>query len=374
MDINPFGKIGIRLYNMQNNRDSRYSRHYQLTSFGPSGQEKLSQTKVLVIGAGGLGCPVLQYLAAAGIGKLGIVDGDQVELSNLQRQVLYSEIDLGLPKARIAAHKLKLMNRNIKIEVYEEFLTKDNAQEIAAEYDIIVDGSDNFATRYLVNDLSQMLGKPLVFGSILGFEGQVSVFNYGPNCPSYRCVFPDPPAPADSPSCSEAGVIGALPGIIGSLQAMEVIKIASGIGKPLAGKLLIYNALDNNQYKIKLSQSTDLKKINSLDQKEYFYHCEFDNHEIAAEEFLQNQNQWEGRLIDLREAHERNSELEVGRNIPFSELGERKEIFSEIVDPILICQTGKRSQAAINFLHSEGLLNLYHIKGGWDELSKLADK
>src|SRR5690606_19253182 len=216
---------------------NRYSRHIILSEIGQAGQDKLLSAKVLVIGAGGLGCPVLQYLAAAGIGTLGIIDFDVVEISNLQRQVLFGTSSLGKNKAEAAKKHLEDLNPEISIMAYAEKLTYQNALELFKNYDIIVDGSDNFETRYLVNDACIITNKPLVFGAIYKFEGQVSVFNYQ-NGPSYRCLFPNPPQKDTVPNCSEIGVLGVLPGIIGSMQANEVLKIILGIGSTLSGKLL----------------------------------------------------------------------------------------------------------------------------------------
>ena len=221
---------------------NRYSRHIILSEIGQIGQDRISNTKVLVIGAGGLGCPILQYLTAAGVGTIGIIDFDVVELSNLQRQVLFGTSSLGKNKAIAAKARLEDLNDSISIIAYPEPLTYQNAIALFNQYNIIVDGSDNFETRYLVNDACIITNKPLVFGAIYKFEGQVSVFNYQ-NGPSYRCLFPTPPKKDSVPNCSEIGVLGVLPGIIGSMQANEVLKIILGLGNSLSGKLLCYNAL-----------------------------------------------------------------------------------------------------------------------------------
>src|ERR1035437_2494874 len=234
-ELNPKSK-------MTTEEKRRYARHIILPEIGLEGQQKLKQAKVLVVGAGGLGCPVLQYLTAAGVGTLGIIDFDTVDESNLQRQVLYSTEDIGKHKAAIAKEKLEKQNPDINLVSHVAHLTSANALEIISQYDIVVDGSDNFATRYLVNDACVILNKVLVFGSIFKFEGQVSVFNYKGG-PTYRCLYPEAPAEGDVPNCAEIGVLGVLPGIVGTLQANEVIKIITGIGDILSGKLLTLDAL-----------------------------------------------------------------------------------------------------------------------------------
>ena len=227
----------------------RYQRHLSLPSFGKEAQLKLKAARVLVIGAGGLGCPALQYLAAAGVGKLGVMDFDLVDASNLQRQILFTEGDVGKPKASVAADRLRAMNSNIDVVDIAERLSEENALQIFQDYDLIVDGSDNFVTRYLVNDACVMTKKPLIYGAIYTFQGQVSVFNFQGG-PTYRCLFPDPPDPKDAPNCSEIGVIGILPGLIGTLQASEAIKVITGVGEPLSGSLLLWDVLTMKQQTI----------------------------------------------------------------------------------------------------------------------------
>lgn len=235
---------------------SRYNRHIILPEIGKEGQDKISKAKVLVIGAGGLGCPIAQYLAAAGIGILGIIDFDVVDISNLQRQVLYGKSSLGKNKALAAKQRLEDLNDTITINAYAEKLTHKNAIELFSNYDIVVDGSDNFNTRYLVNDACIITNKPLVFGAIYKFEGQVSVFNYK-NGPSYRCLFPNPPEEGAVPNCSEIGVLGVLPGIIGTMQANEVLKMVLELGDVLSGKLLCYNALTLQNSILKIQRSEE---------------------------------------------------------------------------------------------------------------------
>ena len=232
----------------------RYSRHLLLEEVGLQGQEKLKKAKVLVVGAGGLGCPILLYLAAVGVGTIGVIDFDTIDASNLQRQTLFSTNDLGRSKAKVAKEKLNSNNPFIEVISYNEQLTNENALDLFSKFDIIVDGTDNFYTRYLVNDACLIANKPLVYGAIHKFEGHVSVFNYQEG-PTYRCLFPNPPKAGSIPSCSEVGVIGVLPGIIGTQQANEVIKIILGTGKVLSGRLLIYNALQSSFMEIKINKT-----------------------------------------------------------------------------------------------------------------------
>ena len=235
----------------------RYARHIILPNIGGEGQRKLMRAKVLLIGAGGLGSPAAMYLAAAGVGTLGLVDFDRVDLSNLQRQLLHDTDDVGRPKVESATERLRSLNPNVDVIPHDVVLSSENAFEIMEPYDVVVDGSDNFPVRYLVNDATQMLGKPLVYGSIYQFEGQASVFLPGSETPCYRCLFPNPPPPGTVPSCAEAGVFGVLPGIIGSIQAVEAIKLVIGVGEPLVGKLLLFDALGMEFTTVKLKWDPD---------------------------------------------------------------------------------------------------------------------
>jgi adenylyltransferase/sulfurtransferase len=235
----------------------RYARHIILPGIGGDGQRKLMDAKVLLIGAGGLGSPAATYLAAAGVGTLGLVDFDHVDVSNLQRQILHGTSDVGRPKVESAADRLAELNPNVTVVPHETLLSSANAFEVLGGYDIVVDGTDNFPVRYLVNDATQLLGKPLVYGSIFQWEGQASVFLPGQNNPCYRCLFPEPPPPGTVPSCAEGGVFGVLPGIIGSMQAVEAIKLILGVGESLAGKLVLYDALRNEFTTVKLRWDPD---------------------------------------------------------------------------------------------------------------------
>jgi len=222
----------------------RYSRHIILPKIGGEGQRKLLGAKVLLIGAGGLGSPAAMYLAAAGVGTLGLVDFDSVDLTNLQRQLLHDTDDVGRPKVDSAAERLAGINPDVDVVKHQVVLSSDNALDILGQYDVVVDGTDNFPVRYLVNDATQMLGKPLVYGSIFQFDGQATVFMPGSGTPCYRCLFPEPPPPGTVPSCAEGGVFGVLPGIIGSIQAVEAIKLITGVGEPLVGRLLLFDAME----------------------------------------------------------------------------------------------------------------------------------
>jgi adenylyltransferase/sulfurtransferase len=235
----------------------RYARHIILPGIGGEGQQKLMSARVLVIGAGGLGSPAAMYLAAAGVGTLGLVDFDTVELSNLQRQLLHDTDDVGRTKVESAGDRIAGLNPNVEVVAHPVLLSSENAFDVLAGYDVIVDGTDNFPVRYLVNDASQMLGKPLAYGSIYQWEGQASVFLPGRETPCYRCLFPEPPPPGTVPSCAEGGVFGVLPGIIGSIQAVEAIKLILGVGESLAGKLVLYDALRNEFTTVKLRWDPD---------------------------------------------------------------------------------------------------------------------
>jgi sulfur-carrier protein adenylyltransferase/sulfurtransferase len=235
----------------------RYARHIILPMIGGKGQRELLDSSVLVIGAGGLGSPVAMYLAAAGVGKLGILDFDRVDLTNLQRQILHGTADVGRPKVASAVERLSAINPGIEIVAHDTILSSANAFEVLSPYDVIVDGTDNFPVRYLVNDATQMLGKPLVHGSIYQFDGQATVFLPGPENPCYRCLFPHPPPPGTVPSCAEGGVFGVLPGIVGSIQATEAIKLITGIGTPLVARLLIFDALEMEFTTVKVRWDAD---------------------------------------------------------------------------------------------------------------------
>ena len=340
----------------------QYNRHLILNEIGEEGQRKLKKAKVLVIGAGGLGCPILQYLTAAGVGNIGIVDHDVVDQSNLQRQILYTHDDIGLSKSQTAAQKLSRLNPFVNFDVYQEALTKENALELFAQYDIIVDGSDNFPTRYLANDAAVITDKPLVFGAIFKFEGQVSVFNYQDG-PTYRCLFPTPPPPHQVPNCSEIGVMGVLPGIIGALQANEVIKIICELGSVLSGKLLSFSALTMKQLILSVKKNEAIS-IDSLDQ-DYQHFCGIpkETQEISLAQYQENESNF--HLLDVRTEAEREEFHIGGIHIPLNLLPEQLADIPTNKPLVVYCKSGIRSKAAIGILQENiPALELFNLTGG----------
>lgn len=340
----------------------RYHRQIILKQFGEGGQYKLLQAKVLVAGAGGLGCPILQYLAAAGVGTLGVVDDDVVSLSNLHRQLLYNMHDLGLLKAERAAFVLQQLNPEIIINVYTERLTAKNALDIISEYDIIVDGTDNFSTRYIINDACVLLNKPLVYGAASQFEGQVAVFNVhqqnGEQPVNYRDLFPQPPKDDEVLNCGEAGVLGVVPGIIGTMQANEAIKLITGIGEPLLNRMLAYNALNNQIYELVLSARKDTSSLIPLDAEafkatDYELLCSLPAKifEMDAQQFNMMLEAGDAAIIDVREQGEDPAITEFAHiKIPLSKL---KVTSNDIAGDVIVvfCQSGKRSHQAAQHLH-----------------------
>ncbi len=354
----------------------RYNRQIILPDFGTEGQDKLKAASVLVIGAGGLGAPNLLYLAAAGIGRIGIIDFDEVSLSNLHRQVLFNENEVGKNKAQTAKERLELLNPEVKFEVFEKPITSLNAMEIIANYDLVVDGSDNLPTRYLVNDACCFLGKPLVYGAIFRFEGQVSVFNHmdneGKRGPNYRDLFPTPPPPDMVPSCSEGGVLGVLPGIIGAMQANEAIKIITGIGSTLSGKLFLYDAQDvstrtlNVQPNAENPLSGDDPTLTELIDYEAFCggeHVKAYN-EITALELGKKLKEDTIHLLDVREDYEYEIANLGGQFIPLNQVVDRKSEIPNDRPIVVMCKSGARSQKAIDLLKKEGFDQLLNLKGG----------
>jgi molybdopterin/thiamine biosynthesis adenylyltransferase/rhodanese-related sulfurtransferase len=335
----------------------RYQRQVILKNFGEQGQQKLSDARVLAIGAGGLGCPALQYLAAAGAGTIGIVDNDVVVLSNLHRQVLYSEEDIGTFKSETAAKALSRMNPDIKIISYRERLTAQNALGIMDEYDIIIDATDNFSSRYMINDACVLLGKPLVYGAVSEYEGQVAIFNYinGSEAPvNYRDLFPHPPLEKEVMNCEEAGVLGVLPGIIGVMQANETIKLLTGIGKPLINRLLTYNSLDNRVYEIELSARAETRGLvpadkDAFEKTDYEWLCGSAQHanEIDYNYFDQLLAAGNVTVIDVRNPGEMPEIDDFDYyKLPLSELTESS--FPAGSDTVVVfCQSGKRSLHAV---------------------------
>lgn len=343
---------------------THYQRHLILPGFGLEAQEKLKNFSVLVIGAGGLGCPVLMNLAASGIGRIGIIDNDIVSESNLHRQVLFGISDIGKPKAEIAAKRLRDNNPHILIEPITQFLSAENVLDIVKDYDLVIDGCDNFSTRYLANDACVILNKPLVSGSIFTYEGQVSVFNYK-NGPTYRCLFPEPPSADEMPNCAEIGVLGVLPGVIGSIMATEAIKIAAEIGEPLSGKLLVYDALQMSFHTIQFAANPENQKIASLGN--YDFSCETVLiKEISAQELKNKRSDF--LLVDVREANEYAAFNISGKNIPLSTLENHYSEIPKDVAVVIHCQAGGRSAKAIRLLEDKyGFTNLINLANGLKE-------
>ena len=358
---------------------SRYDRHIIIPDFGFEAQKRLKAAKVLVIGSGGLGSPALLYLAAAGVGTIGIVDFDVVDDSNLQRQVLFGVDEIGKPKVEAAKKRLESLNPYINIKVYNQQITSQNALELIRGYDVVADGTDNFPTRYLVNDACVLLGKPNVYASIFQFEGQVSVFNYtnkeGELGPNYRDLYPTPPPPGLVPSCAEGGVLGVLPGIIGSLQALEVIKILTGVGETLSGRFFIFDALnfETRTFKIKRNPANPLNGENPTITQliDYEQFCgvkavEKPIKEITAKELYNLQVRGEDiQIIDVREPHEYQIANIGGELIPLATVAANANKIDRDKKVIIHCKMGGRSAKAIHELEEKfGFTNLYNLKGG----------
>lgn len=362
----------------------RYHRQIILPEFGEEGQQKLLNARILVIGAGGLGCPALLYLTAAGVGTIGIVDDDVIALNNLHRQVLYSVNDIGLSKAKRAAHILQQLNPEIKIISYNERLATQNALTVIDDFDIIIDGTDNFSTRYMINDACVLLNKPLVYGAISQFEGQVSVFNPQPlngsiDAVNYRDLFPDPPKDGEVLNCAEAGVLGVLPGIIGTMMANETIKIITGIGEPLINQLLTYNALNNQVYILNLSARKETRSLIPKNEQEflqidYEWLCASPVQQAEIDSAIFNSLVAKGNMdvIDVRELHEMPAVNEFNHiRIPLAQLADNTALIkSDIV--IAFCQSGKRSLQAAKIL--SGIFGdrkkIYSLRGGIVEWKK----
>jgi len=355
----------------------RYSRHLIIPEFNIEGQRKLKESKVLVVGAGGLGSPLLQYLTAAGVGTIGIIDFDVVDDSNLQRQVLFNVDDVGKSKAETAAEKLKLLNPHIQFKVFNIQLTSENALEIIQDFDVVADGTDNFPTRYLVNDACVILGKTNVYASIFRFEGQVSVFNHlanGERGPNYRDLFPEPPPPGLVPSCAEGGVLGVLPGIIGSLQANEVIKVITGIGDTLAGRLFLFDAFSFETRTVNVHKDPQQKKVTELIDYDQFCGINTQSEsnvsdkvkEITVQELADLKNDGEDfQLIDVREPYEQEIANIDGDLIPLGQIPDSSGKISRDKRVVFYCRSGVRSAQAISHLEgTHGFENLYNLKGG----------
>ncbi len=357
---------------LNNDELARYARHIAIPEFGVAGQEKLKQASVLVIGSGGLGSPLLLYLAAAGVGHIGIVDFDNIEDSNLQRQVLFNVSDIGKSKAETAKERLLKLNPHIRITVHKTAFTKDNALDIIKDYDVVADGTDNFPTRYLVNDASVLAGKVNVYASIFRFEGQVSVFNYpnedGTRGPNYRDMFPEPPPPGLVPNCAEGGVLGVLPGIVGSIQAAEVIKVLTGVGEPLVGRMFFIDVASFTTRTLKVHK-TDVEITELIDYQEFCGLKPKDEKpvkEITVRELegLRNLGN-DFHLIDVREPYEYDIANLEADLIPLGTIAQHLESIPRDKKVIIHCRSGKRSADAIRTLQDlYPFDNLYNLKGG----------
>jgi molybdopterin/thiamine biosynthesis adenylyltransferase/rhodanese-related sulfurtransferase len=357
--------------------EEQYRRHLSLEGFGKDKQLLLQNASVLVIGAGGLGCSALQYLVAAGVGKIGIVDDDCVEISNLQRQVIYNHEDRGKPKVDIACSRLSKLNPFITILPYPKRFNRENAESLLRDFDLVLDGTDNFSSRYLINDACVIFGKPLVHGSIHKFEGMVTVFNLNQG-PTYRCLFPEQPDPSSIPSCAEAGVLGVLPGIIGCWQALEVIKIITGIGSVLSGKVLLYNALTQTSRSISLNLEPKNHQINELPVA--LENCSSksllnsnDIKEITESE-LHNMMMHNDHLqiLDVREDWERiQARIEPSKHLPLGSFyGKSDQFLTQNLKPkerlVVYCKAGVRSRMACQFLQQQGFTQLFNLSNGID--------
>ncbi|MBL0346141.1 molybdopterin-synthase adenylyltransferase MoeB [Candidatus Villigracilis affinis] len=367
----------------------RYSRHLLIPEVGLEGQRKLKNSSALIVGTGGLGSPVSLYLAAAGVGRIGLVDYDTVDSSNLQRQIIHGTSTIGKLKVESAKAKLLDLNPDIQVDTYNEPYTSANAMRIAKDYDIILDGTDNFPTRYLTNDVAVFLGKPNVYASIFRFDGQVSVF-YAKEGPCYRCLFPEPPPPGLVPSCAEGGVLGVLPGTIGTLQATEALKVLLGIGDPMIGRLLLYNALDMSFDFVKLKKNpkcrvcgpnADIKEL--IDYEEF---CGVPGHDheegsagagldITSVELKERISLTPSLiLLDVREPHELEiSALPNAVNIPLGQLAGRLTELNSADDMVVFCKGGTRSARALELLASAGFKKVKNLKGGINSWAKEVD-
>ncbi len=360
----------------------RYSRHLIMPEVTLAGQKKLKAASVLLIGTGGLGSPMAMYLAAAGVGRIGLVDFDVVEFSNLQRQIIHYTTDVGRPKLESAAEKLRAINPNVEIVTHETIFDSATAMDIAKDYDIIADGTDNFPTRYLTNDVCVLLGKPNVHASIFRFEGQASVF-YAKEGPCYRCLYPTPPPPGEVPSCAEGGVLGVLPGIMGTIQATEVIKLILGIGEPLIGQLLLFDALDMTMRKLKLRKNPNCPicgenpVIHELIDYEEFCGVPIGHEQVAedlgpeweitVQELAErlHRNGQELVLIDVREPFEAQiGQIPGSKLIPLGELPARMHELDSRDEIVLYCRSGVRSAEALKLLREAGFTRLKNLKGG----------
>jgi molybdopterin/thiamine biosynthesis adenylyltransferase/rhodanese-related sulfurtransferase len=353
----------------------RYARQITLPEIGAAGQEKLRRASVLIVGAGGLGSPAALYLAAAGVGTLGLVDFDRVDVTNLHRQILYGTSSIGRPKLEAARERLEDLNPDVHIVTHDARLTSENALDIIRDYDLVLDGTDNFATRYLVNDACVLLGKPNVYGSIFRFDGQVSVFatNDGP---CYRCLYPEPPPPGTVPSCAEGGVLGVLPGIVGSLQANEAMKLITGAGEPLAGRLLLFDALRATFRVMRVPRRCEEHaKITRLIDYEEFCNpvqtTDISPTELAAK----LSGGAEIVLIDVREPYEWNAgHLDAATHIPLAQVPQRLAEIPKDRDVVMICRSGSRSaHVQDHLIRQHGYTRVKNLVGGMQRWAREVD-
>jgi len=363
---------------LSNEEILRYSRHLIMPEVGMEGQLKLKRAKVLLVGTGGLGAPLGLYLAAAGVGRIGVVDFDKIDFTNLQRQVMFGTSDVGRPKIEAATERMAGINPEIRLDRFETALTSENALDIMRDYDIVVDGTDNFPTRYLVNDACVLLGKPNVYGSIFRFEGQASIFG-APGGPCYRCLYPEPPPPGLVPSCAEGGVLGVLPGIIGSIQAMETLKLILGKGEPLIGRLLLFDALGMKFRELKLRKNPECPVCGEHPTVtkliDYVEFCGIRGEEAPAQQSTvpeMTPKELKARLdrgddlyvLDVREPHEYQICNIGGHLIPLGDLSRRVNELDSSREIVAHCRSGKRSAEAAEFLRKAGFKKLWNLKGG----------
>ena len=374
---------------LTNDEITRYSRHLLLQEIGVKGQKRLKAAKVLIVGAGGLGTPLVQYLAAAGVGTIGIIDHDEVEESNLQRQVMHGTRDIGRPKVASAKDTIRQINPNVKVETYNMRLNAENAEEIISDYDVVADASDNYPTRYLVNDTCVLLGKPDVFGAMYQFEGQVSVY-YAKEGPCYRCMYPAPPPAGLVPSCAMGGVVGVLPGLIGTLQANEVIKLIVGGGKNLIGRVVTFDAWNLKWRELKIHKNDACpicgknKTITEIEEFDYEDFCgltqqraeEAEVEGIEPQELKRRMDAGEKlTIVDVREPHERAiAKFPEAKVIPIGQLERRQKELDPSVDTVFVCKEGKRSILAVNTLREAGYQGpLFNLKGGTNAWAREVD-
>ena len=357
---------------LSNEERVRYSRHLTMPEVGIDGQRRLKAAHVLCIGAGGLGSPAALYLAAAGVGTIGIVDFDDVDLSNLQRQILHGTKDIGRSKLKSARDRLRDANPNIEVELHECRFSSENASELVARYHLVVDGSDNFPTRYLSNDVCVFARRPNIYGSIFRFDGQSSVFAPHLGGPCYRCLFPEPPAPGTIPNCAEAGVLGVLPGIIGMVQAIEAIKLILGVGEPLIGRLLHFEALKMKFRELKLRRDPqcpvcgDAPTITAPIDYEQFCGIAADVPAISVHDLKRKRDVREAiQLIDVREPFEFEiARIDGAKLIPLGQLANRLHELKRNGQTVVHCHTGMRSAQAVQMLRQTGFTNVYNLEGG----------